>query len=109
MPIVLKARAHWIAYEASNPRHEHEWNIWETIKLPPDKIIMPGVVGHASDIIEHPELIAQRLTRFAKLVGPEQVMAGTDCGLGTRVGHAEITWAKLAAMSEGCRLASAAL
>jgi 5-methyltetrahydropteroyltriglutamate--homocysteine methyltransferase len=109
MPIVLNARARWIAYEASNPRHEHEWQIWEDIKLPDDKVIMPGVVGHATDIIEHPELIAQRLGRFARLVGPERVMAGTDCGLGTRVGHAEIAWAKLAAMAEGCRLASAAL
>jgi 5-methyltetrahydropteroyltriglutamate--homocysteine methyltransferase len=109
MPIVLKARARWIVYEASNPRHDWEWKIWEDIKLPAGKVIMPGVVGHASDIIEHPELIAQRLVRFAKLVGPENVMAGTDCGLGTRVGHAEICWAKLAAMSEGCKLASAAL
>ena len=109
MPIVLKARARWIAYEASNPRHEHEWNIWEDIKLPAGKVIMPGVVGHASDIIEHPELIAQRLVRFAKLVGPENVMAGTDCGLGTRVGHAEICWAKLSSMAEGCKLASAQL
>jgi 5-methyltetrahydropteroyltriglutamate--homocysteine methyltransferase len=109
MPTVLKARVRCIAYEASNPRHEHEWKIWEDIKLPDGKVIMPGVVGHATDIIEHPELIAQRLGRFAKLVGPENVIAGTDCGLGTRVGHAEITWAKLAAMSEGCRLASQTL
>ena len=109
MPIVLGARARWIAYEASNPRHEWEWVIWEDLKLPDGKVIMPGVVGHASDIVEHPELIAQRLGRFARLVGPENVMAGTDCGLGTRVGHAEIAWAKLAAMAEGCRPASAAL
>jgi 5-methyltetrahydropteroyltriglutamate--homocysteine methyltransferase len=106
MPIVLKARVRWIAYEASNPRHEHEWIIWEDLKLPDGTVIMPGVVGHATDIVEHPELIAQRLVRFAKLVGPENVMAGTDCGLGTRTGHPEITWAKLAAMSEGCQLAS---
>lgn len=107
MPIVLKARARWIAYEASNPRHEWEWVIWEDLELPADKVIMPGVVGHATDIIEHPELVAQRLGRFARLVGPERVMAGTDCGLGTRVGHAEIAWAKLASMAEGCKLASA--
>jgi 5-methyltetrahydropteroyltriglutamate--homocysteine methyltransferase len=106
MPTVLNARVHWITWEASNPRHDWEWVIWEDLKLPDDKVIMPGVVGHASDIIEHPELIAQRLGRFAKLVGPDKVMAGTDCGLGTRVGHAEICWAKLAAMSEGCKLAS---
>jgi len=106
MPTVLNARARCIAYEASNPRHEHEWRIWEDIKLPAGKVIMPGVVGHATDIVEHPELVAQRLVRFAKLVGRENVMAGTDCGLGTRCGHAEITWAKLAAMSEGCRLAA---
>jgi 5-methyltetrahydropteroyltriglutamate--homocysteine methyltransferase len=107
--VILKANARWIAYEASNPRHEWEWVVWEDVKLPSGKVIMPGVVGHATDIVEHPELIAQRLGRFARLVGPENVMAGTDCGLGTRVGHAEIAWAKLAAMAEGCKLASAAL
>jgi len=74
--------------------------------LPAGRILIPGVAGHASDIVEHPELIAQRLVRYARLVGRENVMAGTDCGLGSRVGHAEVAWAKLNAMAEGARLAT---
>jgi len=107
--VVLDARVQCYAFEASNNRHAWEWRAFETIKLPPGKLIMPGVIGHASDIIEHPRLIADRLVQYARLVGPENVLAGTDCGLGTRNGHAEITWAKLEAMAEGARLASAEL
>jgi 5-methyltetrahydropteroyltriglutamate--homocysteine methyltransferase len=106
LDVVFEARVQCYAFEASNPRHEWEWRVFETLKLPPGKIIMPGVVGHATDIIEHPRLIADRLIRYARLVGPENVIAGTDCGLGTRNGHAEITWAKLESMAEGARLAS---
>jgi 5-methyltetrahydropteroyltriglutamate--homocysteine methyltransferase len=107
--IVLKVRAGGYSVEAANGRHEHEWTIWEDVRLPDGKTLMPGVVGHASDIIEHPELVAQRLVRFAKLVGRDNVIAGTDCGLGGRTGHAEIAWAKLEALVEGARLASTRL
>jgi 5-methyltetrahydropteroyltriglutamate--homocysteine methyltransferase len=106
LDVVFEANVQCYAFEASNPRHEWEWHVFETLKLPPGKIIMPGVIGHATDIIEHPRLIADRLLRYARLVGAENVIAGTDCGLGTRNGHAEITWAKLEAMAEGARLAS---
>src|SRR5438105_1674091 len=104
--LVLKVKAvgYWI--EASNPRHEHEWQVWRDVKLPEGKILIPGVVGHATDFIEHPELVAQRLVRYAELVGRESVIAGTDCGLGTRVGHPRIAWAKFEAMAEGARIAS---
>jgi 5-methyltetrahydropteroyltriglutamate--homocysteine methyltransferase len=106
MDVILGANVECVAFEASNPRHEWEWRVFETVTVPADKTIMPGVVGHVTDTIEHPRLIADRLVRYARLVGPEQVLAGTDCGLGTRNGHAEITWAKLAALVEGARLAS---
>jgi 5-methyltetrahydropteroyltriglutamate--homocysteine methyltransferase len=92
--------------EASNPRHEHEWSVFKDVKVPAGATLIPGVVGHCTDFIEHPELIAERLVRYAKLVGRERVMAGTDCGLGPRVGHESIAWAKLAAMAEGARLAT---
>jgi 5-methyltetrahydropteroyltriglutamate--homocysteine methyltransferase len=92
--------------EASNPRHEHEWRVFEEISLPEDTTLVPGVVGHYSDFIEHPDLIADRLVRYANLVGRENVIAGTDCGLGTRVGHPEVCWAKLEALAEGARRAS---
>jgi 5-methyltetrahydropteroyltriglutamate--homocysteine methyltransferase len=107
--LVLKVRAGCYSVEAANPRHEHEWAVWEEVRLPEGKSLMPGVAGHATDIIEHPELVAQRLIRFARLVGRENVVAGTDCGLGGRVGHPEIVWAKLADLAEGARLASAQL
>ncbi len=92
--------------EASNPRHEHEWRIFETVKLPEGATFVPGVVGHASDFIEHPELIADRLERYANLLGRENVIAGTDCGLGPRVGHPSIVWAKLETLAEGARRAT---
>lgn len=104
--LFFKVRAQAISIEASNPRHEHEWTVFEKVKLPPDRILIPGVVGHVTDMIEHPQLVAQRLTRYARLVGRENVMAGTDCGIGSRVGHAEICWAKLNALAEGARIAS---
>ena len=104
--IILKVRAGGYSIEASNPCHEHEWRVWEDVKLPDGKVLIPGVAGHASDFIEHPELIADRLVRYAKLVGRENVIAGTDCGLGTRVGHPKIAWAKFEAMAEGARLAT---
>lgn len=104
--IILKIRAGAYSLEASNPRHEHEWQVWEKVKLPEDRILIPGVVTHACDFVEHPELVAQRLVRFAQLVGRERVIAGTDCGLGGRVGHPSIVWAKLQVMAEGAQLAS---
>ena len=104
--IILKVKANTISIEAANPRHEHEWRVWEDVKLPAGKVLVPGVVGHATDIVEHPQAIADRLVRYAKIVGRENVMAGTDCGLGPRVGSAQICWAKVEAMAEGARLAT---
>jgi 5-methyltetrahydropteroyltriglutamate--homocysteine methyltransferase len=104
--IILKVKVQAYSIEASNVRHEHEWRVWEDVKLPEGKILMPGVIGHATDLVEHPELVAQRLVRYARLVGRENVQAGTDCGIGSRVGHEEIVWAKLKALAEGARLAS---
>jgi 5-methyltetrahydropteroyltriglutamate--homocysteine methyltransferase len=104
--LVLKVNAQCYSIEASNPRHEHEWRVWEKVKLPDGKILMPGVVGHASDFVEHPQLIAERLEKYARLVGRDNLIAGTDCGLGTRVGHPKIAWAKFEAMAEGARITS---
>ena len=104
--LILKVNAGVYSIEASNPRHEHEWQVWKDMKLPHGAVLMPGVVGHASDFVEHPRLVADRLERYASVVGRENVIAGTDCGLGGRVGHAKIVWAKFEAMAEGCRIAS---
>jgi len=104
--LVLAVRAQGYSIEASNPRHDHEWRVWEDVKLPAGKILIPGVVGHASDFVEHPELVAERLVKYARLVGRENVIAGTDCGLGPRVGHPKIAWAKFEALVEGARLAT---
>ncbi|MBI2759946.1 MAG: cobalamin-independent methionine synthase II family protein [Chloroflexi bacterium] len=104
--IVLKVRAECFSIEASNPRHEHEWRVWQDVKLPEGKILMPGIAGHATDIIEHPELVAERVVKYAGLVGRENVIVGTDCGIGSRVSHPEIAWAKFQAMAEGARLAT---
>jgi 5-methyltetrahydropteroyltriglutamate--homocysteine methyltransferase len=104
--IILKVRAGAYSIEASNPCHEHEWRVWQETKFPDGKIFIPGVVGHYSDFIEHPQAIADRLVKFAKIVGRENVIAGTDCGLGTRVGHPKIAWAKFQAMADGARLAT---
>jgi 5-methyltetrahydropteroyltriglutamate--homocysteine methyltransferase len=107
--LVYKVRAECYSIEASNARHEHEWRVFETAPLPAGKSLMPGVVGHASDFVEHPQLIAQRLVKYARLVGRENVIAGTDCGIPPRVGHETVGWAKLAALVEGAKLASAQL
>jgi len=104
--LVLQVKAQAFSVEAGNPRHAHEWQVWKDVKLPEGKILIPGVVGHSSDFIEHPDLVAERLVRFAELVGKENVIAGTDCGLGGRVGHPSIVWAKLQALAEGAELAS---
>jgi 5-methyltetrahydropteroyltriglutamate--homocysteine methyltransferase len=104
--IIFRVRAGSYSIEASNPCHEHEWRVFEDVKLPEGAVLIPGVVGHCCDFIEHPELVAERLVKYAKLVGRENVMAGTDCGLGPRVGSPEIAWAKLTAMAEGARLAT---
>jgi 5-methyltetrahydropteroyltriglutamate--homocysteine methyltransferase len=102
---LIQVNAQAYSFEASNPRHAHEYRVFEDLKLPDGKIIVPGVVGHYTDLVEHPELVAERLVNFARLVGMENVHAGTDCGIGSRVGHEEIVWAKLSAMAEGCRIA----
>jgi 5-methyltetrahydropteroyltriglutamate--homocysteine methyltransferase len=104
--IVLKVNAECFSVEAANPRHDHEWELWQDVKLPAGKSYMPGVIAHITDHVEHPELVAQRLIRYAGVMGRENVIAGTDCGMGTRVANDEICWAKLEAMSEGARLAS---
>ena len=108
--LMLKVRAAAYLVEAANPRHEHEWAIWRDVKLPDDKLIIPGVVSHCVHLVEHPELVAQRIARFADVVGPERVIAGTDCGFGTSGAgdevHPDVAWAKLRAMVEGARLAS---
>jgi 5-methyltetrahydropteroyltriglutamate--homocysteine methyltransferase len=108
--LMLQVKCGAYQYEAANPRHEHEWVVWENVKLPAGKTLIPGCVSHATNIVEHPELVAQRLTRLAKLVGRENVMAGTDCGFAQspfakRV-HESIMWAKLRSLSEGARIAS---
>jgi 5-methyltetrahydropteroyltriglutamate--homocysteine methyltransferase len=108
--VVFQARATGISFEAANPRHGHEWTVFERVKLPAGKVLIPGVVESKTNYIEHPQLIAQRIGRYAKLVGRENVIAGTDCGFGTWVGQAAvdpaIVWAKMAALAEGARLAS---
>jgi 5-methyltetrahydropteroyltriglutamate--homocysteine methyltransferase len=103
--VMLKVEAQAYSFEAGNVRHEHEWKVWQEVKLPDDKLILPGVVSHATNVVEHPELVADRILRFADLVGRERVIASTDCGLGGRV-HAAIAWAKLEALTEGAALAS---
>ncbi len=106
--IMLKVKAQAYLFEAANARHEHEYDVWETVKLPAGKIIVPGCVTHSTDVVEHPELVSQRIQRFAKLVGKENVMAGTDCGFGWR-SHPDIAWAKLKSLAEGAALATKAL
>jgi 5-methyltetrahydropteroyltriglutamate--homocysteine methyltransferase len=105
--LVLKVNASGISFD-QNVRHEHEWKIWKDVKLPEGRVLIPGVVAHTTDVIEHPELVADRLLRYAGLVGRENVIAGTDCGLGGRL-HPDIVWAKFRSMVEGARLASAEL
>jgi 5-methyltetrahydropteroyltriglutamate--homocysteine methyltransferase len=112
--VVLKARPQGLSFEGSNPRHEHEWVVFREVKLPDDKVIIPGVLDSTTNFIEHSELVAQRLVRYAEVVGRDRVIAGTDCGFATfgrstLLVEPEITWAKFASMAEGARLASAQL
>ena len=108
--LVLTVRAGAYSIEAANPRHAHEWQVWEEVSLPPGKLLIPGVIDSATNFVEHPKLVAQRIEQYARLVGRENVIAGTDCGFGTSAGrtrvHPEIMWAKFGALVEGARLAS---
>jgi 5-methyltetrahydropteroyltriglutamate--homocysteine methyltransferase len=108
--LILKVRAGAYVIESANPRHEHEWQVWKNVRLPDGKVLIPGVISHATNVVEHPELIAERITRFANLLGRENVIAGTDCGFaqGTfyRRVHPTVMWAKFEALVEGARLAS---
>ena len=108
--LILKVRVGGYLLEMANPRHEHEWRVWERVKLPKGRMLIPGVISHATNVVEHPELVAERLVRLAKLVGRDNLMAGTDCGFAQgsfvqRV-HPSIMWAKLQTLVEGARLAS---
>jgi 5-methyltetrahydropteroyltriglutamate--homocysteine methyltransferase len=108
--LILDITAGAFSFEAANPRHEHEWKVWETVKLPDGAVLIPGVISNSTILVEHPELVAQRIVRFAKLVGRENVIAGSDCGFATfatsKEIHASIVWAKLQALAEGARIAS---
>lgn len=108
--VVLEARPAGVSFEAANPRHEHEWKVWRDIRLPDGKILIPGVLDSTTNFVEHPELVAQRLIRFADVVGRENVIAGTDCGFGTFAGFYQVkpkvTWLKLGALADGAKLAS---
>ena len=111
--IVLSARPSGLSFEASNPRHEHEWRVWEDVRIPDGKVLIPGVIDSTNNYVEHPQLVADRITRLAKIVGRENVIASTDCGFGTAAQlinvHPQITWAKFAALAEGAQLASRSL
>ena len=109
--IILNIKACAYSFEAANPRHDHEWRLWETVDLPDDKVLIPGVITHSSVLVEHPELVADRIERYANVVGRERVIAGSDCGFGTQASaepevHPTIVWAKFKAMSDGAKLAS---
>ena len=105
MDLLLKVKAQAYSVEAGNVRHEHEWKVWRDVPLPEHKIVVPGVVSHATNVLEHPDLVADRLVNYANVVGRERVIAGTDCGLGGRI-HPQLAWAKLRALKEGADLAS---
>jgi 5-methyltetrahydropteroyltriglutamate--homocysteine methyltransferase len=108
--LILKIRAGAYSFEAANPRHEHEWKVWKNVKLPDGKILIPGVISHSTILVEHPELVADRIIRYAEIVGRENVIAGSDCGFATFAGskevHPSIVWSKLQALSDGARIAS---
>lgn len=108
--LILTIRAGAYSFEAANPRHEHEWKVWRNVKLPDGKILIPGVISHSTILVEHPELVADRIIRYAEIVGRENVIAGSDCGFATFAGskevHPSIVWAKLKALSDGARIAS---
>ena len=110
LPFALRSRAMTISFEGANPRHEHEWEVFETFRLPDDRRIAPGVIDSTTSFIEHPRLVAQRIERYAKIVGADRVIAGVDCGLATSAEYhpvdGEICWAKLGVLSEGAQLAS---
>jgi 5-methyltetrahydropteroyltriglutamate--homocysteine methyltransferase len=111
--LLLQVRVGAYSFEAANPRHAHEWRVWETVKLPPGKVLIPGVISHATNVVEHPELVAERIVRLAKIVGRENVMGGTDCGFAQspfaqRV-HPSIMWAKLKSLADGARIATETL
>jgi 5-methyltetrahydropteroyltriglutamate--homocysteine methyltransferase len=110
LDIILRIKAGGYSFEAANPRHEHEWKVWGSAKLPKDKVLIPGVISHSTVLVEHPELVAERIGRFAGLVGKERVIAGSDCGFATFAGskevHPSIVWAKLRALTDGARMAS---
>jgi len=110
LDVVFTARPGGISFEAANPRHGHEWKVFERVKVPAGKVLIPGVIDSTTNFIEHPELVAERIGRYARLVGRENVIAGTDCGFGTWVGQSavdpDVVWAKLASMAEGARLAT---
>jgi 5-methyltetrahydropteroyltriglutamate--homocysteine methyltransferase len=103
---LLQINAKAYSIEAGNVRHEHEWKVWEDVKIPEGRIYMPGVISHATDLVEHPEVVADRLVKYANVWGKENVQTNTDCGIGSRVGHEEVVWAKLKTMSAGAALAS---
>ena len=114
LDIILKIKACAYSFEAANPRHEHEWRLWETVDLPDDKVLIPGVITHSSVLVEHAEVVADRIAKYASAVGKERVIAGGDCGFGTQASatpevHPTIVWAKFEAMAEGSRLASSRL
>ncbi|HEY3075046.1 MAG TPA: epoxyalkane--coenzyme M transferase, partial [Burkholderiales bacterium] len=106
--LMLKVKAQAYLIEGANARHEHEYEVWDSVRLPAGKILVPGAVTHSTDVVEHPEVVAQRIQRFAERVGRQNVIAGCDCGFGGR-SHPQIAWAKLKALSEGAALASRAL
>ncbi|HWO72186.1 MAG TPA: cobalamin-independent methionine synthase II family protein [Dehalococcoidia bacterium] len=110
LDIVLKARPQGLSFEGANPRHEHEWRVWREIKLPADKVLIPGVIDSTTNFVEHPEVVADRIERYAEVVGKENVIASTDCGFGTfatsSTVDARISWAKLASLAEGARIAT---
>jgi 5-methyltetrahydropteroyltriglutamate--homocysteine methyltransferase len=110
LPLLFRAKPQALLIEGGNPRHDHEWETWKTHRLPGDKILVPGVIDTSTNFVEHPELVAQRITRYATLIGRERIIAGTDCGLGTFAGfgpvHPQIAWAKLQTLAEGAAIAS---
>ena len=109
--LFLKINAGAYSFEAANPRHDHEWRVWEHVKLPEGKVLIPGVISHTTNLVEHPELVAHRLVNYANLVGRENVIAGSDCGFSSQAStepeiHPTVVWAKFQAMAEGARLAT---
>jgi 5-methyltetrahydropteroyltriglutamate--homocysteine methyltransferase len=110
LPLIFRAKRLALLFEGGNPRHDHVWVTWMTHRLPGDKILVPGVIDTSTNFVEHPELVAQRITRYATLIGRERIIAGTDCGLGTFAGfgpvHPQIAWAKLQTLAEGAAIAT---